>query len=228
MTFFLNSPLNLVIRHFWSRILDLVLPPKWIVFLQNFRNFGLNFKDIFPQGTRACGWRVWRTRGSRCWYCIFFPWPIDQYTAPPSGALMLTAGGRAQITLVWPNQKARWSGRVSPLGIKPRLCSYLGSGRRPPWYKTRAVVTLRQWVETPWYKTRVVVTSGCRWSIFFCHSWLRRVQRCHCALLLPTDSFRSRKDELGMLLQSCHTGSLGVVLCPGFIWTDLFSVHVHI
>ncbi len=36
-----------------------------------------------PPGARACGWRVWRTWGSRCWYCIFFPRHIDQYPHPP-------------------------------------------------------------------------------------------------------------------------------------------------
>ncbi len=91
-------------------------------------------------------------------------------------------------------------------------------------------------METPWYKTRDGVTSGCRCSGFFsCRLWLCRVQRGHYSILLPTDSFRCRKDELGMLPQFCRPASLGLhhtwcagVLCSGFSWTDLFSVRVHV
>ncbi len=76
--------------------------------------------------------------GFRCWYRIFFPWPIDQY--PFRGPGVYCRWQRPDHL-----RMAQPKGKVERRG-------------RPPWYKTEAVVLPRQRVEASRYKTRALVT----------------------------------------------------------------------
>ncbi len=126
---------------------------------------------------------------------------------------------------------------MGPLGIKPRWWSNLGDGLR------LLSINPRLWSygvmlgDFQRYKTQFLVISGCRWSDYFffvATCCCIGCDRGHYSLLLPIDSFRCRKDELGMLRHSCHSGSLrschiwgSAILCPCFAWTDLSSVCVQ-
>ncbi len=110
------------------------------------------------------------------------------------------------------------SGGCSLFGIKPGLWFHQSGGRRLPDIK-------------PGSKSHPAAGG-----VFFCAV-------CNCAgcnrgcnaLLLITDSFRCRKDELSMLRHSCHTGTPKIhhiwgvaILCPVVAWTDYSSVYVHV
>ncbi len=138
-----------------------------------------------PPGACVCGWWVWRTQGSRCWYCIFFPRPTDYYS--PSSAWWWLQVAEAGLSKCWAKRQggaAGWDPWYKTQAVVPPRQQV-----EAPRYRPRAVVTLKLWMETPQHKTWVVVTSGCRWSSFF-PSWCLWLCAGCSGLLFPTSTRR--------------------------------------